>query len=146
VVIPKQHAKKIKAQIEPHFTEMKQSSWGARGDLEMRATIMPGKFRVINEIIAQQTKNKGRIEVMEHMITRESLLEEEEEELKMAPSTTPLVAPASSFTPSSVPDLSETTSIPSSTTADEDEGRQSAPVASSSMFGGSDEEDGYMII
>jgi len=63
IVLPKDSAKKTREKLTPFFTSVESDEWEC-GNLEMECLIDPGSYRKVDEIISQDSKGKGQLELL----------------------------------------------------------------------------------
>ncbi|XP_028400739.1 ribosome maturation protein SBDS-like [Dendronephthya gigantea] len=62
LTLPQKDAKQVLEKLRSNFTSVESEEW--EGDLEIVCLIDPGCFRIINEVMAAQTRGKGTLEVL----------------------------------------------------------------------------------
>mmetsp|Transcript_35941 Transcript_35941/g.94228 ORF Transcript_35941/g.94228 Transcript_35941/m.94228 type:complete len:252 (-) Transcript_35941:310-1065(-) len=61
--LPKANAKPVKAKIEPLIAQLESEEWA--GDLELECLVDPGNYRMIDEVVSEQTKGRGAVAILE---------------------------------------------------------------------------------
>lgn len=62
ITMAAKEGKKLKEKIVPHVEKVEEEDWDE--DWELIATIDPGALKILNELLEQETKGRGKLETM----------------------------------------------------------------------------------
>jgi ribosome maturation protein SDO1 len=69
IVVPENLAAKLKDKLKDLFSAVEAEEWS--GDYEITGLLDPGRFRHVEELVAADTRGKGRVEVVDFNVVHE---------------------------------------------------------------------------
>lgn len=74
VAIPAKEAKALHSRVKGLFESVEVEDWD-EGALDIVGLIDPGKYRVVEELVRQETKNHGQLELLSLKVVNEGEVE-----------------------------------------------------------------------